>query len=774
VIASRPERGARGRGAGPATARGVALALALLGAGACRTPGAVPETPALAPGSRVAPIPPDAADRAAARLALAALAGDRARAALRIAELAALDAEREAAGDAATGLVPAARDLSDAALGDPRADRAATRQLLAGGDLDPALATRLEQQLADDPLALAGQRIREGRWSAFARLFNSVAEPLGQSILSTALAPYRLGQSLLQYAVGLYTRDPLPLQQRQALAQWQRFLELHPDAPEAPALRERVDRARVKLARTLAQRELRAGDAALGAGQPDVALVHADRAQRLLPEDPGADELAEQAARALAELRSARARSSEASPELPAVLLVSAERALARALLDPRADLAAAARDATRAEGSARLAETARYAEAIAAAEVGRERAAEEALAELARRSPERSAISRHARAWLDSPLLWPQRAFRAERWRARRQSALFVLAGPWFQGPPERGLPDPIEWLLDLPALPQVLIGAPLRLLQLPWTDPLPAERAAAIQARRYLARFPAGEHAAEIAAWLGDFEADRGNAIGALHAAQRSPQPDAEALRELEQLAAEQALAVADAEESRALRSAMYRDLARQFPDTRAARAAGHKFREELERATPHRVRLSRGFLIENPAVTGPRGLGLAPALLDEDPINGELHPEGVALIGGGEIELAYLAPGGDEDSAPEYRRERLPEAALARVVSLIDEAALRNSLLDSDDPYLPNAQRDVFFERARLGLAGAPDARADAEARFAYRGMRERYGMVRSRESILPFDLVLQGSLWDFSLGAFPRWREPRTTPDAYLYR
>jgi hypothetical protein len=49
-----------------------------------------------------------------------------------------------------------------------------------------------------------------------------------------------------------------------------------------------------------------------------------------------------------------------------------------------------------------------------------------------------------------------------------------------------------------------------------------------------------------------------------------------------------------------------------------------------------------------------------------------------------------------------------------------------------------------------------------------------MRERYGMVRSRESILPFDLVLKGSLSNMSLGAFPRIREPRQTPDAFLYR
>jgi len=49
-----------------------------------------------------------------------------------------------------------------------------------------------------------------------------------------------------------------------------------------------------------------------------------------------------------------------------------------------------------------------------------------------------------------------------------------------------------------------------------------------------------------------------------------------------------------------------------------------------------------------------------------------------------------------------------------------------------------------------------------------------MRERYGVVRGRESILPFDLVFQGSFSDFQLGAYPRWRPPEETPDAFLYR
>jgi hypothetical protein len=623
-------------------------------------------------------------------------------------------------------------------------------------------------------LLLASERVRDSRWATFARAFNAVSEPIGKSILTAVLAPYRLGYSLFSYSVGLYAREPLTLQRRQALAQWQRFLELHPNAPEAPELREKVDRGRVELARTFAARELAAGEQALHDEQADIALVHADRALRLMPEEPDALELAEKAKPRLASLRHARDRSVAASEAADAVRLSPAERELLRSLLDTRADLAAAARIASDSGTSKRLSQTARYVEAVAVAEAGREDESLEALECAAAPDDADSAIARHARTWLESPERSPYRAYHSARWRNRRQLALFVVAGPWFRGPPDRGLPAPVEWLLDLPALPQVLIGSPIRLLQLPWTDPMPAELAAAIHARSYLARYPRGTHAAEVSAWLSDFEADRENAIGAWHAARLAPDPDADALRELEEAAAAQALAVASREDSRELRFRMYQDLLRQFPATASAHAAGAAFREELLAATPQRVRISRGFLVENPAVAGVRGLGLAPQLLDEDLVNGELHPDGVTLLGGGEVEVAYQAPGRDEEAPPETRREPISSEALARVVSMLDEAALRNSLLDSDDPYLADAQRDVFFERARLELGDDPEKLATASASFSYRGMRERYGMVRARESILPFDLVLQGSLSDFSLGAFPRWRAPRETPDAFLYR
>ena len=61
-----------------------------------------------------------------------------------------------------------------------------------------------------------------------------------------------------------------------------------------------------------------------------------------------------------------------------------------------------------------------------------------------------------------------------------------------------------------------------------------------------------------------------------------------------------------------------------------------------------------------------------------------------------------------------------------------------------------------------------------RPGAESSNAVRGLRERYGRVRARESIQPGEIVLQGSFDDFGLGAFPRIRMPKPTPDAFLYR
>jgi hypothetical protein len=49
-----------------------------------------------------------------------------------------------------------------------------------------------------------------------------------------------------------------------------------------------------------------------------------------------------------------------------------------------------------------------------------------------------------------------------------------------------------------------------------------------------------------------------------------------------------------------------------------------------------------------------------------------------------------------------------------------------------------------------------------------------MRETYGLVRYRDSVLPVELVLQSGLANYGFGAFPRIRMPRPTADQVLYR
>jgi len=108
------------------------------------------------------------------------------------------------------------------------------------------------------------------------------------------------------------------------------------------------------------------------------------------------------------------------------------------------------------------------------------------------------------------------------------------------------------------------------------------------------------------------------------------------------------------------------------------------------------------------------------------------------------------------------------------LSQIAASLDEAVQRNSLIDVGARQAPDPSRDVYLERAGLGLTEEVDRRPTAESNFVYQSVRERYGLVRGRDSVLPFDLVVRGSLADFTLGAFPRWRPPLATPDAFLYR
>jgi hypothetical protein len=325
---------------------------------------------------------------------------------------------------------------------------------------------------------------------------------------------------------------------------------------------------------------------------------------------------------------------------------------------------------------------------------------------------------------------------------------------------------------MIDLPALPSAVMGLPNRLLRFPWAKP--RSKAPAVFAHLYLKRYPRGIHADDLRHWLVSYEAGEGNHVTAATLAAEDPETDPDELAELREEAAQQALDVSRQIPRRDVRASMLRRIATDYAGTEAAAQAGAELRIELEEATPQRIRVSREYLREHPQVAGPEGLALRPELLDGELENGELHPDGVTLLGGRVIELDFVAENGREREEPVTRRQRVSEERLARIVAALEEASLRDVLVDPDLPAEPDADRDLFFERVRLGLTDEPDTRATAQSTYTFQGTRERYGLVRQREPVLPVDLVFQVSGSDLGLGAFPRMRPPRQTPDAILYR
>jgi hypothetical protein len=683
--------------------------------------------------------------------------------------LVAIEAAREDAGEPPTGILPHALEARDATLDGHRARRRASQQLLRRRDLDPAMRARLELEVEDDPLRLADARIHDSRVQKFGRRVNALVEPIGRSLSNLAMLPFRAASAVVGLIVKEISAPELSTPERQALDHWKHFIERNPGTPEAAELLDRVDRSQRRWYETRRDEEVAGARRALRQGDAALALARAERALHYAPEDRTASRLLAEAEAKVQRERAERARALEAAPVAEDL---AGGRPLAVALLLSDGDVAGEAERLRVADPRGPLADEAAFARALAEAEAGAEDRAWRHLDDVADASDERSNMARHAYNLVHDPHSHPYGAWRRSRRAQVGDVARFLFLGPLANGPRSRNLPRPLEWLIELPSLPRVAMGLPGRLIRLPFARS--KRRSPGVFARRYLERHPEGEHSAEVRRWLQKFETKRGNPLGALRLAQEQPNPDPNELAELREKSAEQMLAAAERQRRLDRQIGMLRQVASQYPETQAGHEAGEAVREVLSTATYQQIRISRGFLTENPAVAGPAGLALRPELLDDDPANGELHPEGVTFIGGSEIEFAFIAASGRKSDEPERLRRQVSDERLARLVALLDETAQRNSLLDQDMNIAPDADRDLFFEGARLGVAETTKQRVTARSTYTYQGVRERYGLVRGRESILPVDLVLQGSLQDMGLGAFPRVRMPKQTPNAFLYR
>lgn len=678
-------------------------------------------------------------------------------------------------------LLPLATDLRNATLDNPIAYRDASRQLRKAGKLDPRIKTRLDRTLDDDPIRLAKRRKADGWHRLWARTFNAVSEPLGNSLVSGfVLAPFQLANSLVHYVAEFSNSEPLSYTDRQALLLRKDFLAAHPDTPLTAELVEKVEKDTILLEKTLAQRRVRAAKNALEGDAPGLAWHQARQASNLLETHPDVNEsmrkkahdLAARAQKEVDALRRRKARSLESRP-IPEALRTYEAAISTRILAGPIEfeEIADSLYAYEEAGGSVGRGE---FLRALVQHEAGYEEDSQARLARLSTHPVERDPMSRHATQLIEDEWQNPYRAFVRLRKEGRRKELGWRLAGEWVNRPRYPNLPAPVAYLIDVPTIAMTIILAPLRAMVSTWTGGPDFQRASSLAGYRYLMRYPGGAEQRDVVEWLYLYESDRERWGRALRLADLMKDFDPTERERLVEKTAEGRLETVARLDRRDTRASVLKGVAREFPDSESAHSAGLQARAEAKDASPQHIRISRSFLEENPDVAGPRGVGLQPVLLNGDPSDGELHPEGVVLRGGRMLEVRVLADGGSDKTVPESRLRKIGPERLAQIAARLDEAVHLNSLVDLGARQGADANRDLYLERAGLGLTENADTRATAESSFVYQSLRERYGLVRGRDSVLPFDLVFRGSLGDFTLGAFPRWRAPASTPDAFLYR
>ncbi len=746
---------ARGRRAVALLQACVAVAL-IAGCGTTRPP-APAELEPLAPARHAGDALPDDVERAAGRLAALALADLPDAAAQALGLLRDVDARRRADARAPTGLVDLAEETVRAIAGSGEQARRAPG-LLERDTLDPALRRRAERALEREPLTVAERALRDHRQLRRGAIFNRLAAPLARAALGGGLNPIETGRSLLSSLLTLHHFPVASTRERRALRAYEAFLAREPAAPEAPRVREQVEELRARVTRHRHEAAVEAGERALGRGAWNAALLYAARAERIHPGDARNASL-EQGALAGAATRDARIRAALRARADVAELRDPVRHALAVDMLVGTPGSLAARLDDPRVQGRTDPGARALL-RAVVASATGRDA---ERIEALERAAGSGEPFARHATAVLRQPDQDPYGAYRRARSGERSARTRWLLLGRLARGASERDLPRPVEYLIDVPTFAVSLITLPLRALQYGRATRFMGAGVLAA-GERYVRRHPDGAHSPRIHRDLERRYASAGLWASALEHG-RARGAGERTLARYHALLADALLEVARRERRPEMRAAVYGSILSDHPDTPAAATARERLAALFDETSPQSIRLSREFLLEHPRIREVDTLALRPELLDGEARNGEVAEEGVMLIGRTWVRVSL------EGREPVIRE--LPAANFALLAALLEESRYRALVADERESPEHDPQRDLFLERARLGLLDRADHRPAARSHAEFLSARERLGTVRARESVLPVEVVVRGDLETLGLSAVPRLRLPEPAADAFLY-
>ncbi len=549
---------------------------------------------------------------------------------------------------AATGLAERALDLVNNTIQDRERYLAAQKEALKNA-ATPERRRYLEAIINRDDLSQSEQLMRQSSTNFWGGLVNRLLASV--DLVGVASGNYigAAAETAVSQLYALMERD-MPVEERRALARDLDHLKRFPDDPRNAAVLKEVESLENKKKAALVRKQIDKAREAIEKNDFERALFHADLASFLDPASKDAERVRAEAEKPLRRIEEARKKSLQAAaePKRDAGEQQDIKLLLQALSLRDSNQIQRVAIDVEKRHRGTRLADAARDAEAVALEMKGWHEAARKAVEQIAKSSPHPETKERMA-ALLQSreyDLLTPFQDARAERTLKTvkyvllgddflRKNLLFAAGAFAAAGPAGAATLGMANALMLTNNIYRVYMDNPVS------AQPVIDAGVA------YVRSHPNEENAAEIYRVLGDLFEERGMIDKALSYHEMAGSPP-EKIAALKEKSANALLGAAHKTSERASKEYYLTSLIDRYPGTPAAAEAMKKL-AELGKEENQGLRMSKQFLLENPELYGPRGLGLKATLFDGDPRNMEIADRGINLLHDNEVLVYYQTPWG-----------------------------------------------------------------------------------------------------------------------------
>lgn len=615
-----------------------------------------------------------------------------------VAHLDTLDDARRDRGLPQTGLADDVRYLAASLAPTRDAQRDALHAVLREHP-DDVVRHLAEHRLEADDAEAASRLLSDDRHNRRAAVINDFVRPLGVfsgGIVFAAISPILLAgsavDSIATTAVNLWNYNRLSTPEREALARYRQTLARQPRTQDAPEIARAIRKLGAKRTAAVCADTVALGKKALKEHDLDHAAFYLRDADGM--------EGCSAAAKPLADVREALAKRGareeagcwpvDDPPEPAPGAEASDYHALlvATALGEPGAMIEAASRFTQRHDDSD-FAPSARYVVAVARDLAGHHDEAKIALEALAHDT--RSTAGRAAAGALASVEFSRVDAIAQAERRHFRDTLKYVFLGGQLDG--RTAIQSGTQLAAQgVQAAESLGIFNVIGVLTRAWTawrkDPV-SNQAIIDRGEEFLARQPDAPEANDVHTRLAEAYERAGEYGRALMHYRATRDPDSARMKKLETKIADDLLEQAGKGPPNRV---LLTGIVDHFPETKAA----DKARKRLAELPPESdTNLDKALLLANPALLGPDGLDIDPALLDGDRGNGELADAGVALADG----TLKLTLRNDKGSGQHVETRTLAPDAYARAKAAAQEA-LYASLVTADrrDPEIGKLEKYI----------------------------------------------------------------------------